>query len=589
MLGIQITPRRLRRVRFANARRTRGRPRNRTKYCYDGNGNVATVSRTSGSGPLIYDSTSWWVANLARRISQGGTAAYSDFWYGPGRERIQQTAKKSASVTETTLYVGGAYEKVTRGSTTEHVHYIRGGGYTVAIQKKIVGGTTETRYLHRDHLGSVVAATDYLGAVLERYSFDPWGKRRDPATWVSPAVGTFSFDPAFNDRGYTGHEHIDHLGLVNMNGRVYDPEIGRFLSADPFVQFPESTQGYNRYTYVGNNPLSYTDPSGFFSFKKLLSYVGIALNFIPGLQGWGNTFWEAIMRGFVTGFLAAGGDLKSGVLGAMGGGLFYGVHGLGIGNAFLHSVVKGIIGGGLAALAGAKFKEGFLGAFAGGFLGDKLQGIGGATGSGKTLDLIKRVVRDAVVGGAASALGGGKFKNGAITAAFARMFNDELVERGGKKWRTSGSGNVFVEEGADPATADLGDAQGDVSDKLHAMAKADGDLAAMREHLPGLHRNYIDATLQYENARHELNQILIDLAGPLGAQIAETAATEGYSAPLTSGIGRLLSSIRAGIGRLFSWGDRVWTTYSVGSELVPISKHELVCAAKTGCDLFFTK
>lgn len=281
------------------------------RYCYDGNGNVSTVSRTSGSGPIIYDATTWWVANLTKRISQGGSAAYSDFWYGPGRERIQQTAKKSASVTETTLYVGGAYEKVTRGATIEHVHYIRGGGDTVAIQKKIVGGTTETRYLHRDHLGSVVAATDYLGAVFERYSFDPWGKRRDPSTWVTPAIGTFSFDPAFNDRGFTGHEHIDHLGLVNMNGRVYDPEIGRFLSADPFVQFPESTQGYNRYTYVGNNPLSYIDPSGFSFLKKLMKIVGIAMSiWMPQFSYW----WQQALWTFASGYLQSGGNLKAGLL-----------------------------------------------------------------------------------------------------------------------------------------------------------------------------------------------------------------------------------------------------------------------------------
>jgi hypothetical protein len=60
------------------------------RYCYDGNGNVAAVSKTSGTGPIIYDATTWWVANLARRSSQGGTTVYSDYWYGPGRERIQQ-------------------------------------------------------------------------------------------------------------------------------------------------------------------------------------------------------------------------------------------------------------------------------------------------------------------------------------------------------------------------------------------------------------------------------------------------------------------------------------------------------------------
>jgi RHS repeat-associated protein len=58
-------------------------------------------------------------------------------------------------------------------------------------------------------------------------------------------------------RGFTLHEHIDHVGLIHMGGQVYDPEIGRFLSPDPFVQFPASTQGFNRYAYVGNNPLSY--------------------------------------------------------------------------------------------------------------------------------------------------------------------------------------------------------------------------------------------------------------------------------------------------------------------------------------------
>jgi RHS repeat-associated protein len=71
-------------------------------------------------------------------------------------------------------------------------------------------------------------------------------------------------------RGYSGHEHLDHLGLIHMNGRVYDPEIGRFISADPYVQFPESTQGFNRYTYVANNPLSYTDPSGYVVFAQTL-------------------------------------------------------------------------------------------------------------------------------------------------------------------------------------------------------------------------------------------------------------------------------------------------------------------------------
>ena len=62
--------------------------------------------------------------------------------------------------------------------------------------------------------------------------------------------------------GYTGHEHLPHFALINMNGRMYDPVLGRMLSPDNYVQNPNNAQNYNRYTYVLNNPLKYTDPSG---------------------------------------------------------------------------------------------------------------------------------------------------------------------------------------------------------------------------------------------------------------------------------------------------------------------------------------
>ena len=58
------------------------------------------------------------------------------------------------------------------------------------------------------------------------------------------------------------------VGIIHMNGRIYDPQLGRMLQADPFIQAPGNTQSYNRYSYVLNNPLAYNDPSGYF-FKKL--------------------------------------------------------------------------------------------------------------------------------------------------------------------------------------------------------------------------------------------------------------------------------------------------------------------------------
>ena len=76
-------------------------------------------------------------------------------------------------------------------------------------------------------------------------------------------------------RGFTDHEHLDDFTLVHMNARVYDPKLGRFLSPDPFIQFPESTQGLNRYTYTLNNPLSFTDPTGHF----------LSESFAEGLEG----------------------------------------------------------------------------------------------------------------------------------------------------------------------------------------------------------------------------------------------------------------------------------------------------------------
>ena len=115
--------------------------------------------------------------------------------------------------------------------------------------------------MHRDNLGSIDAITDRVGNVVERMSFDPFGARRD-YTWRSDDR-PFSLIPVLTNRGFTGHETLDSVGLIHMNGRVYDTALGRFLSADPFIQAPLNTQSFNRYSYVMNSPLVYTDPSGY--------------------------------------------------------------------------------------------------------------------------------------------------------------------------------------------------------------------------------------------------------------------------------------------------------------------------------------
>ena len=118
-------------------------------------------------------------------------------------------------------------------------------------------GTSNIYYICKDHLGSITALLNTNGTVAEEYSYDAWGQRRNPDDWSSNYTA-----PTLLNRGYTGHEHLDQFGLINMNGRMYDPYIGRMLSPDDYVQSPCFTQSYNRYTYCNNNPLKYIDPSG---------------------------------------------------------------------------------------------------------------------------------------------------------------------------------------------------------------------------------------------------------------------------------------------------------------------------------------
>jgi len=108
-------------------------------------------------------------------------------------------------------------------------------------------------------IGSFDAITNNRNNAVERLSFDAWGRRRNATDWTYNNVTTsFLFD-----RGFTGHEHMDAFGLINANGRIYDPCMGRFLSPDIVVQSPDFTQDYNRYSYAINNPLKYSDPSGY--------------------------------------------------------------------------------------------------------------------------------------------------------------------------------------------------------------------------------------------------------------------------------------------------------------------------------------
>ncbi len=244
-------------------------------FGYDANGNL-----TAGNGRTL----SWTSFNMPASITKGTVT--STFRYSSEHERVRQVATDSATEqTTTTVYLnprldtGGTFEQVYRpDGSVQRTYYVYAEGPVANVAYTTQGGNTSvaTHYLHADHLGSIIATTDASGAVVERMSFDAWGKRRafdgqDDAGNVLTATSTV--------HGFTGHEMLDGLDLVHMNGRVYDPGIGRFVSADPNVFYPEEMQDYNVYSYVWNNPLSATDPSGY-QLDPFYSYsIGNSLNF----------------------------------------------------------------------------------------------------------------------------------------------------------------------------------------------------------------------------------------------------------------------------------------------------------------------
>ena len=242
-------------------------------FGYDANGNLG-----SGLGRTI----TWSGFNMPLQVdkaagpgpgSAGVGSASHRFVYGPELQRIKQTLNVVGGPNPgtTTFWYGGAQEKETRSaddSTQLRIVLPQGvvliDRYSGANADVTAGGAVrQVRYYQRDRLGSTVAVTDEAGQVLERQYYDPWGKRRNADGSDSDTLR--SLDHRF---GYTGQEHLDASELVHMNGRVYDPILGRFMSADPTIPDPEDEQNFNRYSYVLNNPTGYTDPSGFAQVRE---------------------------------------------------------------------------------------------------------------------------------------------------------------------------------------------------------------------------------------------------------------------------------------------------------------------------------
>ncbi len=294
----------------------------------------------------------------------------------------------------------GGVEIVKEGGNTTYRRYVGG-----VLLQTVTGSTVTSRYLFHDQLGSVVRVADASGVAVDSGDYTALGERRsysDPLVSGTPLAST--------PRGYTGHEMLDSVGLIHMNARLYDAVVGRFLQADPVIEAPGGTQGWNAYSYLMNNPLNATDPTGMFSLRKAL---GIAIGIVAAVfqqyyiaQGaFAAAFGVGVAGGFVSGYVMSG-TIRGGVTGAFGAGLTFGAgllsQGWGLGGQVL---AQSLSGGIVDLVQGGKFGHGFVAA--------GLATLAMPLASHRYATV--RAVGGALIGGTISELTGGKFANGAMS------------------------------------------------------------------------------------------------------------------------------------------------------------------------------
>lgn len=357
-------------------------------YIYDANGNM-----TSGNGRTL----AWTRDNKPSSITAGGVT--TTFTYDYWGKRV----KKIAS--QTTVYPSSLYECT--GSTC--TAYIFGNGKRIA---KVTGSTT--LYIHGDHLGSASIMTNQSGTKVRETYYYPYGQTRTTS-------GTQDDKYKFTDQ-----EEDTETGLYNFNARHYDPILGRFISPDSIVQNYEDPQTLNRYSYCGNNPLVYVDPSGHFFIIDDLIYIGIGMA-IGALTAGIQSDWN--IQAMAVG--AAIGGISGGV-GAGVGGFVTNIGGR-LAGVIAGGAAAGATAGGLnAAYYGGNIGDAMLKGAAGGALGG-LAGYGVGYGLGGLPDPLKyagQVLGGGLIGGGLQELFGGHFSDGFMTGAVGAAISLVIYEVG---------------------------------------------------------------------------------------------------------------------------------------------------------------
>ncbi|KPF68952.1 hypothetical protein IP84_07045 [beta proteobacterium AAP99] len=471
-------------------------PRNYTAdFEYDAQGNLIRAFGDARYRTLRYNSFNLPQGDGSTNALVGapnaqGQAARYDWAYSDTEQRFVERRTTARGV-RTTWYLhpdgagGLSFEmEVAEDGQVFNRHYIATGSSTALLTTRSTAPTTPIKleYWHKDHLGSTAAVSvatganwDQLAAQIVRYSYDPWGKRRFPngnADTANTLVGDYQHgnpDTGFGtDRGFTGHEHLDDVGIIHMNARLYDPLLGRMMQADPVVGDLFDIQTYNAYSYVYNQPLNLVDAdgrcaicgavvaglfvaraTGVIDQQTFRQGLAISASLLLGPGGpWmiaGQPFASALVAGFSSGAISSG-TVKGAAQGAFSAAVFYGVGRIadgahtaaaskaefaltqsganqitadaartwgsaGIGRVALHAAagcVTSVAGGG----------ECGRGAATAGF-GKLLSSSIGYSGNRAANTLVS-----ALIGGTVEVIGGGKFANGAQTGAFQYLFNE---------------------------------------------------------------------------------------------------------------------------------------------------------------------
>ena len=231
------------------------------QYGYDWHHPFAVESVTNAQGqiPSAALSTQFDGRGKISSIYEYGSWKEASLSYGPDGERWEMTIERPGEYEEYRKYLGDMEVTLSGPGMTRCNWYLGHGVMLFRDADNPAFSSVTPLYAYRDNQGSYIDFFRSNGTRVFEAKYDPWGVE----TVVRDSIGFH--------RGYGGHEMLNEFGIINMNGRLYDPLLGRFLSPDNYVQEPFNTQNLNRYSYCLNNPVKYADPSGeWFGLDDLL-------------------------------------------------------------------------------------------------------------------------------------------------------------------------------------------------------------------------------------------------------------------------------------------------------------------------------